>query len=229
GGPGSGHLGHHLGHSGHSSPNSGHHPDHSGHSGHPGRFSVSVAATSAPAASGRGRRLSCTVALAVAGAMAAVTVASVLVLDLLPGGTRHDNGDSPHSKAPTPANSGGATGAAARVPERYVGTWEGEGTVLDGAVPAGTFRLTVRRVRVGEELGRITQTDHLGASCTDVLTLKQITEKQVVASSAGVGKNGGHCNQDTATVRLSPVGDDLGYVSDSKASGYPEARMTKVE
>ncbi|MFJ7772413.1 hypothetical protein ACIQ1J_29495 [Streptomyces sp. NPDC097107] len=39
-------------------------------------------------AGGRGRRLSCTVALAVAGAPAAVTVGSVFVPDLLPGGGR---------------------------------------------------------------------------------------------------------------------------------------------
>ncbi|MZE71794.1 serine/threonine-protein kinase, partial [Streptomyces sp. SID5789] len=60
----------------------------------PGKLSVSVAATSTREGEGRrGRRISCTVALAVAGAMAAVTVGSVLVLDLLPGGGSDDNAD----------------------------------------------------------------------------------------------------------------------------------------
>ncbi|HET9381650.1 MAG TPA: serine/threonine-protein kinase [Streptomyces sp.] len=196
----------------------------------PGRFSVSVAATSAPGAAGRGRRLSCTVALAVAGAMAAVTVGSMVVFDLLPGGAGDDNASDDGAYAsPKPGATGGGTGTASAVPARYLGTWEGAGTVLDGSLPAGTFRLTVQRARVGGELGRITQTDHLGGVCTDVLTLKQVTKKQLVAASAGAEKNGGHCNQAAATVRLSPVGDDLKYVSDSKASGYPEARMSKVE
>ncbi|MET9970773.1 serine/threonine-protein kinase, partial [Streptomyces sp. NPDC006356] len=52
----------------------------------PGKLSLSVAAASTPGEGGRGRRLSCTVALAVAGALAAVTVGSVFVFELLPGG-----------------------------------------------------------------------------------------------------------------------------------------------
>ncbi len=74
----------------------------------PGRLSVSVAATSTRAGEGgRGRRLSCTVALAVAGAMAAVTVGSVLVFDLLPGGERGDS-----------AGDGGRTPRRPRRPTR---------------------------------------------------------------------------------------------------------------
>ncbi|OUC88993.1 serine/threonine-protein kinase, partial [Streptomyces swartbergensis] len=57
----------------------------------PGKISVSVAATSTPEDGGRVRRLSCTVALAVAGAMAAVTIGSVFVFDLLPGRTSDDD------------------------------------------------------------------------------------------------------------------------------------------
>ncbi|MEU5366988.1 serine/threonine-protein kinase [Streptomyces sp. NPDC005925] len=193
---------------------------------HPGRLSVSVAAASAPGAGGRGRRLSCTVALAVAGAMAAVTVGSVFLFDVLPGGGGGNDAGRDHGArpaAPTPGD-----GTASEVPARYLGTWQGQGTVLDGTLPAGTFRVTVRRARVGEELGRITQTDTLGLTCTDVLTLKQVTKKQLVASSVGEEKNAGHCNQARATVRLVPVGDDLKYESDSERSGNPEARMSKV-
>jgi hypothetical protein len=194
------------------------------HSGaRPGKLSVSVAATSAPGTGGRGRRLSCTVALAVAGAMAAVTVGSVFVFDLLPDGGR-DTADG----ARPPAPSAGATGAESGVPARYLGTWEGQGTALGGRLPAGTFRVTVQRARVGEEFGRLTQTDQLGGVCTDVLTLKQVTKKHLVATSVGAKKNPGHCNQTATTVRLVPVGDDLRYESDSTESGNPEARMSKV-
>jgi hypothetical protein len=58
----------------------------------PGKLSVSVAATSIPAASNdRRHRLSCAVVLAVAGALAAVTVGSVFVSNLLSGGGDGDN------------------------------------------------------------------------------------------------------------------------------------------
>ncbi|MEV6958975.1 protein kinase [Streptomyces sp. NPDC051207] len=189
----------------------------------PGKLSVSVAATSAPGAGGRGRRLSCTLALAVAGALAAVTVGSVFVFDLLPDGRRDGAGDA---ASPAPSATGGA---ASDVPARYLGTWEGQGTALGGTLPAGTFRVTVQRARVGEEMGRVTQTDQLGSVCTDVLTLKQVTREHLVAVSVGAGKNPGHCSQGATTVRLVPVGDDLRYESDSKPSGKPEARLSKVE
>ncbi|CAM5271130.1 Serine/threonine-protein kinase PknD [Streptomyces griseomycini] len=53
----------------------------------PGKLTVSATAASAAEHGGRGRRVSCTVALAVAGALAAATVGSVFVFDLLPGGS----------------------------------------------------------------------------------------------------------------------------------------------
>ncbi|MET9776821.1 serine/threonine-protein kinase [Streptomyces sp. NPDC006367] len=207
----------------------------------PGRFSVQVAAASTRGGDGRGRRLSCTVALAVAGALAAVTVGSVFLLDQLPGGHRDTAGGkdegsaAPSSPAPdTGGGSGGADGGsppprgAGAVPAAYLGTWEGKGTALDGALPAGTFRVTLTQAGVGEELGRLTQTDQLGGVCVDVLTLKQVTDRQVVAESVGAQDNHGGCNQAPTTVRFTPVGDDLQYASESAASGRPEARLTKV-
>ncbi|KOU60364.1 serine/threonine protein kinase [Streptomyces sp. MMG1533] len=192
----------------------------------PGKLSVSLSATSAPAATGRGRRLSCTVALAVAGALAAVTVGSVLVFDLRPDnsspGAAGDSDSSAHSPAPS---VGGGTGA---VPARYVGTWEGQAAALDGTLPMGTFRLTVKRVDVGEKLGTLRHTDVLGGVCDDVLTLKKVTEKQVVATAVGAGSNRGVCSQAAHTVRITPVGDDLQYDSDSEESGRPKARLSKV-
>jgi hypothetical protein len=200
----------------------------------PGRVSVSVAATSTPEGGGRVRRLSCTVALAVAGAMAAVTIGSVFVFDLLPGRTSHDDtsdsgagSDSPPaataSSAPSPSISpSGAVSAA------YLGTWEGQGSALDGRLPLGTFRITVERAAVGQELGRLRQTDQLGGVCVDVLTLKQVTKKELVATSVGAKTNHRGCNPAPTTVRLTPVGDDLRYRSESEDSGRPQARMSKV-
>ncbi|GAA3813035.1 serine/threonine-protein kinase [Streptomyces coacervatus] len=213
----------------------------------PGRVAVSVAATSAPGDGGRGRRLSCTVVLAVAGALAAVTVGSVFLFDLLPGnGDDNASGSSgrgAYSPAPssvsTASSSASSTtpgetasevpGPAGAVPASYIGTWEGQATALGGTLPDGTFRLTVHRARVGEELGRLRQTDQIGGVCIDVLTLKKVTKNELVTESAGAKSNTAQCDPTAHTVRLSRVGDDLKYVSESEAEGNPTARMSKVK
>jgi hypothetical protein len=168
------------------------------------------------------------VALAVAGALAAVTVGSVFLFDLLPGERRDTAGGDADQGTHSPSAS--APGDAQdTVPAAYLGTWEGQGSALGGKLPAGTFRVTIERVGIGQELGRLRQTDQLGGVCVDVLTLKQVAEKQIVAASVGAEGNHSGCNQSPTTVRFTPVGDDLQYASESAASGKPEARLSKVE
>ncbi|MER7480555.1 serine/threonine-protein kinase [Streptomyces sp. NPDC126510] len=195
----------------------------------PGKVTVSIAATSTPEGGGRVRRLSCSVALAVAGAMAAVTIGSVFVFDLLPDrGGGHDDADSSSGSASPPA-ADASSAPSGGVPAAYLGTWEGQGVALDGRLPLGTFRITVEQVTVGEELGLLRQTDPIGGVCVDVLTLKQVTKKELVATSVGARTNHGGCNPAKTTVHLKPVGDDLQYRSESEESGRPQARMSKVD
>ncbi|MEW2610374.1 protein kinase [Streptomyces sp. NPDC047880] len=197
----------------------------------PGRVTVSVAAASTPDGEGGGRvrRLSCSVALAVAGAMAAVTIGSVFVFDLLPGrGGGQDDADSSSGSDAPPAATASSAPAAGAVPAAYLGTWEGQGIALDGRLPLGTFRITVERAAVGQELGKLRQTDPIGGVCVDVLTLKQVTKKELVATSVGAQANHSGCNPARTTVHLKPVGDDLQYQSESEESGRPRARMSKV-
>ncbi|WP_371660440.1 serine/threonine-protein kinase [Streptomyces sp. NBC_00280] len=212
----------------------------------PGKVSVSVAATSVPVAGGRGRKLSCTVALAVAGAMAAVTVGSVLVFDLLPGGggdndaaksSGSDAARSPvasedsdqtaekpsQSMVPDPVSGPGA------VPASYIGTWEGSAVALDGVVPMGTFRVTVQQAAVGDELGTFRQTDQIGGICDDVLILKQVTKTRLVVTSIAAKSNRNVCTTGSHRVLLTPVGDDLKYETDNPEAGDPVARMSRVE
>ncbi|MFF5574136.1 serine/threonine-protein kinase [Streptomyces luteogriseus] len=197
----------------------------------PGRVTVAVAATSTPEGEdgGRVRRLSCSVALAVAGAMAAVTIGSVFVFDLLPdrGGGQNDADSSSGSDSP-PAASASSAPSAGAVPAAYLGTWEGQGVALDGRLPLGTFRITVEGAAVGQELGKLRQTDQIGGVCVDVLTLKQVTKNELVATSVGARTNHSGCNPAKTTVHLKPVGDDLRYRSESQESGRPEARMSRV-
>ncbi|KUO11529.1 serine/threonine-protein kinase [Streptomyces sp. DSM 15324] len=211
-----------------------------GTGGGPGKVSVTVSAAAAPGEGGRGRRLSCTVALAVAGALAAVTVGSAVVFDLLPGSgddTDADAGSGAYSVTPTAASSPAPTDVssgpvdsegAGALPARYAGIWEGEGTGLGGTLPMGTFRVTLRQAAVGAKVGELRQTDGLGTVCVDVLTLKKVTAKEVVADSVGAKSNHAGCNPEPHTIRFTPTGDDLTYTSDSSAEGNPTARLSKV-
>ncbi|MFI9421643.1 serine/threonine-protein kinase [Streptomyces werraensis] len=193
----------------------------------PGRLSLSVSAASTPDTGGRGRRVSCTVALAVAGALAAVTVGSAFLSDLLPGSSRGaDTDQGPSGARPSPD----ASASFGTVPAAYVGTWEGQATSRESiTIPLGTFRVTLREARVGEQVGTLRHTDIFGGVCDDVLTLKEVTAKRIVTTSVGAPGNRDVCNQARHTVLLTPVGDDLVYASDSKDSGRPEARLSKIE
>jgi serine/threonine protein kinase len=205
----------------------------------PGKLSVSVAATSVPTANGRGRKLSCTVALAVAGALAAVVLGGVFVGDLLPGGDNDsdsgsDAGPAPSQpaatpSAPTPSASGTDGRDLSAVPSSYLGTWEGDGFALDGKLPMGTFRVTVRRAEVGDQLGTFRQTDLIGGTCDTDLVLKKVTPKQLIATSISKPSTTSECTTGRHEVRLIPVGDDLRYETDNADAGDPVARMSKAE
>ncbi|MEU9183939.1 serine/threonine-protein kinase [Streptomyces sp. NPDC048484] len=203
-----------------------------------GKVSVSVAATSVPGAGGRGRKLSCTVALAVAGALAAVTLGSVFVLDLLPN-TDSDDRDSGAADQPPAASAAPSTGGSAgpsrgedttpsAVPESYLGTWEGDGFALDGKLPMGRFRVTVRQAETGDRLGTFRQTDLIGGTCDTDLFLKKVTAGQLVATSVAKPSATAKCTTGRHEVRLIPVGDDLRYETDNAEAGDPVARMSKV-
>ncbi|SOD84548.1 serine/threonine-protein kinase [Streptomyces sp. Ag109_G2-15] len=200
----------------------------------PGKVSVSVAADSGPGESGRGRRVSCTVALAVAGALAATAVGLGALLRPWAGGDNDTAGSAPatsdSSSTSAPANgySQEPSAAPGAIPARYLGTWEGRATGLGGSLDMGTFRITVHQAAVGKELGRLKQTDAIGAVCTDILTLKQVTKTRIVATSVGATGNHVGCDPAPHPVELMPVGDDLQYSADSAAEGDPVSRMSKV-
>jgi hypothetical protein len=92
----------------------------------------------------------------------------------------------------------------------------------------GTFRVTVHQAAVGQELGTFRQTDQIGGICDDVLILKKVTRKQLVATSVASEANRDVCTKGRHEVRLTPVGGDLTYDTDNAEAGDPVARMTKV-
>ncbi|MEU3740479.1 serine/threonine-protein kinase [Streptomyces sp. NPDC032198] len=205
----------------------------SGPSGPPGRVTFSAAATSTPSGpDGRGRKVSCTLVLGVAGALAAVTVGSVFVFGLLPG--NDDKSSDAGAQPPAATSSGqqpgdGADQAGDEVPASYRGSWEGQAVAANGAVPMGTFRLEVERGKVGERFAVMTQTDQLGGVCAVDLVLKSVSGKEIVARGKGKADSAAQCTKNTHTVRLRPKGDDLLYLSENAESGNPEARLSRAD
>lgn len=196
----------------------------------PGKLSMSLAATSAPGTGGRGRRVSCTVALAVAGVLAAVTVGSVFALGLFDKGGSGKDTAAGGDRSPGPTSGSDASGAGrSGVPAGYLGTWEGDGTALGGTLPMGTFRITVHRAAVGEELGTLRQTDQIGGICEDLLILKKATKAQLVATSVAKASNRAVCTKGRHPVRLTPVGTDLQMEMDNSEAGNPVARLTRLK
>ncbi|MFJ9678076.1 serine/threonine-protein kinase [Streptomyces sp. NPDC101194] len=150
------------------------------------RFSVTVGAHSeAPGPeANRGRRLSCTVALAVAGALAAVTVGSAYLFDLMPGGGGRDVaehggvGSTPspatpsteHSQPSEPEPGGGGTGGGdtggagdtagsdqvTEVPKAFTGTWKGPLTEKTSGQPHGTLTAVFSAGKKGTDVVRMT-------------------------------------------------------------------------
>lgn len=201
-------------------------------SGPPGRVTVSVAATSTPSgADGRGRKVSCTLVLGVAGALAAVTVGSVFVFGLLPGNDNDkagDGGGQPPAATASEQPGDDADPSGDEVPASYRGTWEGQAVAANGAVPMGTFRLEVERGEVGDRFAVMTQTDQLGGECAVDLVLKSVSGKEIVAEGKGRAKSAAQCTKNAHTVRLRPKGDTLLYLSENAESGNPEATLARV-
>lgn len=191
----------------------------------PGKLSLSVAATSVPeGADGRGRRVSCTLALAVAGALAAVTVGSVFLFGLL----RPDGDDNSSGGGATPGSRPPATATADAVPAAYLGTWKGTASAAGGTIPLGTFEVTLRQAEKGERVGTVTQRDPIGRTCVDVLTLKSASAKELVATGRGKESNHGQCSQTAHTVFLRPAGEQLSYTSQDPDAGDPKARLSRT-
>ncbi|MFE5011864.1 protein kinase [Streptomyces sp. NPDC056696] len=185
-----------------------------------GKVSVSVAATSLPGVNGRGRSLSCTVALGVAGALAAVTLGSAFLFDLLPGDSGAQGGSDTGGRPPAATPSGG------QVPSGYLGKWHGK--VVQAGVPFGTFDVQVRQATPGQKVGTVTSTDPLGINCVDVLTLKSATGKELVAGGEAAESNPGTCASSAHTVHLRLEGKVLVYTSEYPEAGNPKARLGRV-
>ncbi|MEU1467414.1 serine/threonine-protein kinase [Streptomyces sp. NPDC005761] len=226
------------------------HPSGAGTGGVPGqrtpdpRFTVGVSADSGPGERG-GRRMSCTVALAVAGALAAVTVGSAFLFDLMPGGSGSDtaeHGDTgtppaatPSDKEPAPAGS--ATGGprqVTEVPKAFVGTWKGPVTEKTSGQAHGTLTAVFEEGKKGADVVRMNTTlSTLGieVSCSSIASLTSGTDKELtLRERADPDRPGtrGLCTSTVSDVHFTLAADGtLRYRSDERGAGLPYGTLTR--
>ncbi|MEU0135193.1 serine/threonine-protein kinase [Streptomyces sp. NPDC006296] len=197
----------------------------------------------------RGRRVSCTVALAVAGALAAVTVGAGTLGDLFTGdddggqGSTHDAAKPPATTGPQdPPGSGQSSGSAApsgsapvsAVPKEFAGTWKGSATERSGA-PHGTVTAVFVEGRKGEEVVRLSyRFDALGTTvvCKGVGTLVsgtatslKIRERADPDARTGAACTGGAADLDFTLTS----GGTLRYESHEEAAGTPTGTLTRSD
>ncbi|MGX1853745.1 serine/threonine-protein kinase [Streptomyces sp. NPDC055299] len=178
----------------------------------------------------RPRRLSCTLVLSVAGALAAATTAG-FVFHLLPGaGGGADGGAQPGARPPaggrpTPRPSSPGAGAGA-VAAPFLGTWTGSVTTSHG-IPNGTITSVIKKGGTGAYVIHTTY-DAVLVKCRAKARLESATGKRLVLMERPDGKQGPGCtgNQSRVTYTLGP-GGRLAFASDDDAGGTPRATLTR--
>ncbi|MFE6765336.1 serine/threonine-protein kinase [Streptomyces sp. NPDC057689] len=235
------------------------HPPTAGADGLPGQRtggrSLTLGATAGGEGAGR-RRVSCTVALAVAGALAAVTVGSAFLLDLMPGtggdGANVGHGDVGHtpstSREPSPP-TGSATrnptkdptkspptspGGAAELPDAFVGTWKGPLTEKTTGAPHGTLTAVFTKGRKGTDVVRLTTSvSTLGVeiNCYSVATLTSGTDQELrlrERADPDRASTAGFCTTTPSDLHFTRAADGtLRFRSDEKDAGLPYGTLTR--
>ncbi|MFE1776985.1 serine/threonine-protein kinase [Streptomyces sp. NPDC059008] len=190
-----------------------------------------IALTGAVAGRDRPRRVSCTLVLSVAGALAAATTAA-FVFRLLPG-TGSDAGPQTGAKPPAdgsptagptdPANPGGEPSVA----KPFLGTWTGSITTAHG-IPNGTMTSTIEAGGKGDYVIH-TVYDAVLVRCEAKAKLESATAGRLVLVERPDGKQGPGCtgNKSRVTYTLGKGGATIAFASDDDAGGTPKATLTK--
>ncbi|MFE6662934.1 protein kinase [Streptomyces sp. NPDC057697] len=189
----------------------------------------------------RGRRLSCTVALAVAGALAAVTVGGAFLLDLLPGGgTRNEAGSTPPAATPSGRTSNPADQGTAgperitELPKEFIGTWKGPVTEKTTGEPHGTLTAVFTAGRTGKDVVRMnTEITGLGitVSCNSVASLTSGTAEELTLherSDPDRPSTPGLCTSTTTDVHFTRAADGtLRFRSEERGAGLPYGTLSR--
>ena len=192
-----------------------------------------IALSGAVGGEGRPRRMSCTLVLSVAGALAVATTAG-FVFRLLPGmGGDTDSGAQTGAKPPAdgaptarPTEPGDAGSGRATVAKPFLGTWTGSVTTAHG-IPNGTITSVIKPGGKGDYVIRTTY-DAVLVKCRAKAKLESATGQRLVLMERPDGKQGPGCtgNKSRVTYTLGK-GGTLGFASQDDAGGTPKATLTK--
>lgn len=198
------------------------------------------------ATGGAGRRqVSCTLAVAVAGALAAVTVGSAFLLDLMPGsGGRTGNvgqGEArPTPSKPSEPGAGSGTrrpttspGGAAELPDAFVGTWRGPLDERSGGESEGTLTAVFEKGRTGTDVLRLTTllSPEVGITCHSVATLTSASADELELRERPDPDRPSRvvfCPAEPADLHVTLAADGtLRFRSDGKVMGSPYGTLTR--
>ncbi|MGP9019309.1 serine/threonine-protein kinase [Streptomyces sp. BR1] len=204
----------------------------------PPRVSLSMGTAVEPGERGRGRRVSCTVALAVAGALAAVTVGGAFVFDLLPGrggGSDKASGSaSSGSPRPPSSSSGDSSGSVSALPQAFWGTWQGPMTESSTGQPHGDLTAVFSPGSIGKDVvSTSSKITLIGTTveCFGIGKLVSATADKVTIeerTDPSRPRLGGLCTSGTATLVFTRNADGtLKYDSQEEAAGKPYATLVK--
>ncbi|WP_310727738.1 serine/threonine-protein kinase [Streptomyces sp. N2A] len=182
----------------------------------------------------RPRRVSCTLVLSVAGAVAAATTAA-FVFTLLPktGGDAaggNQAGAKPpattHTPSGRPTDPGGYDGPLA-VAKPFLGTWTGSITTSHG-IPNGTMTSTITAGGKGDYVIHTTY-DAVLVVCEAKAKLESATDQRLILLERPDGKQGPGCtgNKSRVTYTLAKDGTTIAFTSDDPGGGTPKATLTK--
>ncbi|KIZ13327.1 serine/threonine-protein kinase [Streptomyces natalensis] len=183
-----------------------------------------VALTGAVGGKERPRRVSCTLVLSVAGALAVATTAAVF-FRLLPGGP--GGGDTaaeppPGSAATTPGD--GSTGPT--VAKRFLGTWTGSVTTARG-MGNGSMTSVIKPGGKGDYVIHTTY-DVVVVQCEAKAKLVSATPNRLVLRERPDGKQGFGCTGNTTQVTYTFRKDGtIAFTSDDSAGGTPTSTLTR--
>ncbi|MGW7485868.1 protein kinase domain-containing protein [Streptomyces sp. NPDC054786] len=192
-----------------------------------------IALSGAVGGKDRPRRMSCTLVLSVAGALAVATTAG-FVFRLMPGtGGDTDGGPQagarpPADRTPTarPTGPGDEGAGPATVTKAFLGTWTGSVTTVHG-IPNGTITSVVEPGGKGDYVIHTTY-DAVLVKCQAKAKLESATKTRLVLMERPDGKQGPGCtgNKSRVTYTLGKDGT-LGFASQDDAGGTPKATLTK--
>ncbi|MGZ2358963.1 serine/threonine protein kinase [Streptomyces sp. 372A] len=198
-----------------------------------GGRSLTLGASTGGDAAGR-RRVSCTLALAVAGALAAVTVGGAFLLDLMPG--QGDDGGNLGSASRTPSAPAATPGGAAELPEAFVGTWKGPLTEKSSGLPHGTLTAVFTKGREGTDVVRLTtEVSALGVdfTCYSVGTLTSATDEELELrerADRDRPSTAGLCTTAPAGLHFTRTSEGtLRFRSDEEGAGQPYGTLTRTD